>query len=200
MPLWRRSRALLQSRCLEDDLDAELAFHLAEKERPLIEAEGITASEARERARKGFGNVARWREETRSLWRWGLLDGIAADLRYAARLLCKQPGFTLSAAVTLAFGIGANAAVFSLFNALLLRPVAVQRPAELALVCLTNLPRSFRQWEAGTEITTHERRWVSYPMYEALTKRHDLFDGLYVIAGQGPFTVELNGASTQVNG
>lgn len=197
MSLWQRVRAVWQARRLEEDLDAELAFHLEEKERRLREEQGLSPEAAHFEAQRSFGNSGQWRERTRSLWRFGMVDSVFADVRYALRGWRRQPGFFLTAAITLALGIGANAAVFSLFNALLLRPVAVPRPGNLVLVYAKNLPRSIRQWEGGAEITTRERRMVSYPMYAALAKRQDLFDGLYVIAGQGDFAADWPNAGTQ---
>jgi hypothetical protein len=112
------------------DIEREMAFHLAERADELV-AQGMTPRAARAEARRRFGNVGLQQERTRErdLFTW--LDDLAGDLRYAARSLRAAPAFTVVAVLSLALGIGANTAIFSIINAVMLESLPVQRPNEL---------------------------------------------------------------------
>jgi len=95
---------------------------------------GIPEREARQKARREFGNVALYRQDSREAWGWVRLETLMQDLRYAVRILRRNPGFTAVAVLSLAIGIGVNSAMFSLADALLLRPLSVSRPNEVVTV------------------------------------------------------------------
>ena len=128
--LFRKFTWWLQRRRKEDELREELQFHLTE-EAAERHADGLSEEQARWAARRDLGNVTRLQENTRSLWSWILLEQLAQDVRYGVRLLRKSPGFTFAAVTSLALGIGANTAIFSLIDAALLRSLPVREPARL---------------------------------------------------------------------
>ena len=117
----------------ETDLAAELRFHL-EEEAEQREAAGMTAEDARWAARRDLGNLAAVGEQTRAAWSWTALEQLFQDLRYATRTIVHNPAFTLLAALSLALGIGANTAIYSFMDALLMRLLPVTDPRSLVAV------------------------------------------------------------------
>jgi putative ABC transport system permease protein len=134
MPWHERWRNVFRQQQLDDKLDAELAYHLAETVDRLMERHGLTEREAYLEARKRLGNYGLHKEKTRDMNIAGWLDSARADLLYGLRQLRTNPGFTSVAVLSLALGIGANTAMFQLVNAVQLRTLPVERPQELVTV------------------------------------------------------------------
>ena len=160
----------------DDQLDKELQFHLDSRIADLI-AEGLTPDEAQRRTRLEFGGVMQTKEAVRDLHLRSFIEGLFQDLRLAFRTLRATPVVTFVAVLSLALGIGANTAMFSLVNSLLLRSLPVKDPARLVL------------------LRSHEREgypeW-SFPVWNEIRQRPQLFDGMaaWSPTARANFTVE----------
>ena len=153
--MFRRKRS-------EKDFAEEIKAHL-QLEADELRQEGLNEDEARWKARREFGSVRAAQEEFHMKRRWVGMDRLLRDLRFGLRSLCQSPAFALTAILTLALGIGANTAVFSVMNAVLLRSLPVADPDRLVYLRTSNPPR-------GTGTIDSERTF-SYAVYEALRQQ-----------------------------
>jgi len=159
---WFRSVAAHLSRArIEDEMDEELRSHIQHRADDL-ERTGMDRASAERRARIEFGGQQKFKEECREALGITLVDTLAQDARFSLRVLRKSPGFAVTAVVTLALGIGANAIVFSVLNAFILRPLDVPEP------------ESLYQIERGKDKAGSQ----SYPNYVDLRDRNRSFDDL----------------------
>jgi putative ABC transport system permease protein len=164
-------RALTSSREYARELDEEMHFHLSldAMQREHGAHGALSASDARSAARRRFGNLTSLTEETRAMAGLSFLDGVVQDARFALRTFRRAPTFTAVAVLTLAIGIGANTAIFSAVNAMLLRPLPFPHPEQLMKVSLTVPPA---HGEPGRSTV-----W-SYPKYTAFRDAQHVFSDL----------------------
>ena len=148
-----RLRSLVARRRADAHLDDELRFHL-ERETEKYTRAGLSAEEARRRAQLAFGGLTQAREEVHDAWGIGLVEAGVSDLRYGARLLRRSPTFTVAATLTMALGIGATTAIFSVVDATLLRPLPYPDPDQLVTI-IDDLPGV-----GATDVGLSEPEWL----------------------------------------
>ena len=181
MAWYRRLSNLARRDQVTREIDRELEFHLAERVDELV-AGGMSEEDARREARRLFGNPAVQRERTRDVDLMVWVESIGSDLRYTLRSLRGSPGFALAAVLSLALGIGANTAIFSLVDAVLLRSLPVSRPEELVQVAMGG----------GQDHFTN-------PLWEEIRDRQDAFSSVMAFSSER-FELSRGGESRRVEG
>src|SRR5262245_26514543 len=170
-PIPLRLRSLFHRSQVEQELDEELRYHI---ERQIEEhiAKGMTPEEARHAALRAMGGVERRKEECRDMRRVNLIENTLQDLRYAGRTLRRSPGFTAVAILSLALGIGANAAIFQLLNAVRLRSLPVANPQELAEVRVAG-------GNGGYGVQNGVNSELTNALWERIRQRQEAFSGIF---------------------
>jgi predicted permease len=179
-----RLRSLFRWAQAEQELDDELRDHLERATEEYV-AKGMAPEEARRRARLELGGVEKVKEECREARRVNWIQDVIQDLRYGLRMLRKSPGFTAVGILTLALGIGANTAIFSLTYAVILKSLPVPNPDALVRYSFNELGLSDLS--------------ISGPAYEALRK-HETVDQDILAWGEANLAVRENGSVTDVRG
>src|SRR5215472_10748279 len=198
MSYWIRVKALFKRKQLDRDLQDELAFHLTMREEKNREG-GIAGEEARYAARRQLGNVTRIKEACRDAWRFVSLETTWRDLRYGARALARNPGFTAVAVLAIALGIGVNTGIFSVLNGVALKLLPVPRADQIVSVdqAFHGKVRRILHGEPGL---------FSYSEYKNYRANNHVFSGLLAYApflGEVPLGGEspkqIMGAETSCN-
>ncbi|HEY7210618.1 MAG TPA: ABC transporter permease [Bryobacteraceae bacterium] len=156
-PLFRKLIWFSQRRRKEAELHEELQFHLAQEAED-CKSQGLDEDEARWAARRDLGNITQTQENTRATWGWTFLEQLAQDLRYALRGFRNNPGFALTAILSLSLGLGTSLAIYTIADNLLLRPLPYSHPSQLVMVWEENqkasylhghvAPRNYFVWKA----------------------------------------------------
>ena len=165
-----------------EDISVSIQEHIDEQVDELME-DGMSREEAERRARRHFGNVTLLRERSREVWQWQRVESLLADLKHVFRRLMRSPGFAITVVLTLAVGIGANTAVFSVLDSVLLRPLRYPEPERLVSLHL-NAPGAPGLAEFRNELR------LSASMYFTFAQHNRAFESLGI---WGPGTASITG-------
>ena len=187
MNLWTRLRSWLRATLkhsrMESEMDAELRFHVEAYAEDLVRG-GVPHPEAMRQARIEFGGIERAKEECRDARGVNFIENFTQDLRFGLRTLRKSPGFTAVAILTLALGIGATTAIFSLLNAVVLRLLPVPNPQQLVQFTYTFPPNGAENWNS----------WFGYPYLERFRMQAGMLSGIFGGTGLNRVNVGWHGS------
>ena len=181
-----RLSALVRSRQMDREIDDEIASHLAEATEEYVR-QGLSPEEARWAAQRSFGGVTQTKEVYRDVRSFVWLEDLARDLRHALRTLRKSPAFTTAAAATLALAIGANTTMFSVLNAVLLRPLPYQSPEQLAMLWTEDPTQNLREgrsalWDVE-QWRSHSQSFADMATFDTVSTTLTGADGAEQIVG-----------------
>jgi predicted permease len=164
--LLRRLWMLMRRQQFDADLNEEMRLHVELREQEQIQA-GLSPREARQAASRRFGNATVLKEKSHMKWGWDWLESFVQDIAYGSRAMLRSPALTIVALLSLALGIGANTAIFSLLDAVMLRSLPVRDPAKLILLGKGNISGITGDF-ARTEL-------YSYPFYRQMREENQVF-------------------------
>ena len=167
----RRLQYLVTRRSLHEELDEEIQFHIDMKTDELV-ASGMSEEKARRTALRQFGNRTLAKQDSRSVWQFGWVEALVQDTRFGLRTLARNPIFTVAVVLTLALGIGANTAIYTLVDSVMLRELPVEDPGELYVIG-ASLAEGTSTIEPGGN---HHTALISYPLYRHLSEYPDPFE------------------------
>ena len=182
--LLRRLRMIFHRRQLDADLEEEMRLHLDLRAQQQIDS-GLPSSTAHRAAYRKFGNTTRIQEKSRMTWGWESIESFLQDVSYGIRAMLRSPALTFVALISLALGIGANTAIFSLLDAVLLRSLPVRNPQQLVLLGLGE--------DNGISDARDQTDLYSYPFYRQMQQRNAVFSdtaAIFSILNQAHGTVE----------
>lgn len=193
----RRLWNLIHGKRMEHDLERELRYHLERRVADLKES-GLSEPEAHRRAALEFGGVTQVQEEVREAWGWCWLRDLHHDLRFARRILSAHSGFTATAVLSLALGIGANTAIFSFMDSILLRSLPVTDPQSLVRLAwrtrqdevhgMNRHDDSYLDAKAG-----FTGGFFAYPAFELFQRNNALFSSVIGYQGAGDLNLSVAG-------
>ena len=184
-----RIRALFRLETVERELDEELRLHIEHAVEKQVRM-GLPRAEAIRQARLSLGGVEQVKELCREARGVSLVETALRDVRYSLRTMRRSPGFAAASILSLALGIGANTAVFTLIDAVTLRPLAVRAPAELVAVGDPSRPTAL--WEGAPMVDV-----LSYPLYQRLRERNHVFSGLLASGRAGRVEMAAEGGGAE---
>ena len=188
----------------EEELRDELQFHLNEEAEEHLE-KGMAEEDATRAARRGLGNITLLEENTRATWTWTFLEQLVQDVRYALRTMSHNRSFTFLAALSLALGIGANTAIFSFMDAILLRSLPVSDPPSLVRV----IWHTQRNESHGTNYhdsshydakTGQDSGVFPYPALELFRRSDSVFSIVFGFQGTGKLNLTIQGQAEVADG
>ena len=185
-------KAITRREQLNCEIEDELTFHIEEYAKDLMRS-GISQDEALRRARAEFGGIAAQKENCRAAWGTRIWDELHADVRYGLRMLAKNSGFTVIAIGSLALGIGANTAIFTIARQVLLDKLDVYKPEDLRLFAWTDGENRvpIRIWGHWNE-TNHTCTSFSYPVYQQLRRQNSVFEDIFAFKVIPQLTVTVD--------
>jgi predicted permease len=200
-------RAIFHRDQTERELDEELQDYLRQSVESRIES-GSSPEEAHRSARVAFGSVAAVKEQTRDVGWESFVDSVWSDLRFAVRTMRRAPGFSAIVVATLALGIGANTALFTVINAALLKPLPVKDPGNLVLMVWDSENKRFPfavgyDGSASSDFsTTGHQQGTSFPYitYERLSQQKDTFSDVFAFTAIEQLNVENDGGAEVASG